>query len=124
MERSIFNLTNDELESIVVNDAFPEGITLAGMEERDDYNRLFRLRNNPRMLANILLKERTHKGKVAEGQGIKEKRLNIKTLELELKKAKLENTTTSFQRVFSRLEEINFKLDVLIRKVERLSPQS
>lgn len=119
MERSIFDLSNEELEQMISEDTFPPGISLVGMEDRDDYKRLFRLRNNAKALASIILKERTHKGAVVEDTEIKKQRLSIRELELKVKEAKITHTTTSFKRVFEKLEELNFKLDVLLRKVEK-----
>lgn len=95
--KSIFDLNVDELESILASNELPPEITLEGIEQRKDFDKLFKHRANPKAIAQILLKEKVKDRLLAEPTGLKNQRLQLKQAELEYKQLKL-NTTSDMQK--------------------------
>lgn len=120
--KSILNLTIDELKEVVKNDTLPLDVNLTGLEERKDFQKLFRFRSSPKMIASALLKEKLEvkekRGGSHDTEEVKKKRLELKEKELELKKLKAEGTSYQLKQIHQLLSDVNKKLDFLIRRKE------
>ena len=117
--KSILDLNIDELKKIVENDSLPLDVNLTGLEERKDFQKLFRFRSSPKMIASVLVREKQKKevrGGSHDTEEVKRKRLELKEKELELKKLKAEGTSYQLKQLFKLLSEVNQKLDFLIRR--------
>ena len=108
MKRSILDLSPTDLEAILQSKRLPEDVTLKGIEERDDFEILYRHRNNPAKLAEYLLS-------LNKGDGyIQKQRLELKKQELELRKEKQKGQTFLLKDLKSHLTRLETKLDYLL----------
>ena len=104
--RSILDLGIDDLEVILSADILPPGVNLAGIEGRPDFDKLYRHRLHPRMIAQVLLKERLKARIAVEPDSLKTQRLEIKKMELEIKEKKLQGERFSLQAINKKLQTI------------------
>lgn len=108
MERSILDLSYTELKDIKDTKTLPSDVTLKGIEERADFDTLYRFRQNPSALASYLLKEK----KKTENT---EEKLSIKKAELDLRSKKQTGQTAVLKDLKSHLTRLETKLDFLIQ---------
>jgi hypothetical protein len=113
--KKILDLSMKELEALLQKDIFPSEISFEGLEEHPSFNRLFKHRNNPKLLATLILKERI-RSTISDSSSIKDRRLLLKEKELELKERKGETISTQIKELKQLLFLISKKLDVLINK--------
>jgi len=106
--RSILSLDKEELTNIMNTGKLPEGISLGGIEERPDFNTLYRWRANPSRLAKELLKSR---GDLSD---VEKERLKLREIELDIKKEKAKTHTTALKDIKAQLNRIETKVDYLI----------
>ena len=120
VKRSILSLTFDELKQIVLTNSYPDNVTLEGIETREDYEKLFKHRNSPALLAKNLivkdanLKERQH----GEPEDIKRKRLELREAEIEAKKVKSVAQTQAFEQILNTLRRIETGIDYLVQNLK------
>lgn len=149
--KSIFDLDLSELNTILEKGTLPEGISLDGLENRQDFEKLFKHRLNPMFIIRTLIQERikeekkrkkeipkplptpkpapepklppppkpprvpiTYTHKYVSSDELKEERLRLKQIELELKKEKTNKQTWLFQQVWKALSRIEDKVDLLL----------
>jgi len=123
MERSILDLSTEELIQIRETNKLPEEKTLKGIEERKDFDTLYRHRNTPHLLAEILLKSTRISAKglspsvKQEKVELEQKRIALKEKELGLRKEKVEGQTFLLKDLKSHLTRIETKLDLLIQEL-------
>ena len=112
MARSIFDLNIDELATVVETGDLPEGISYAGIENRNDFKRLFRHRGTPSHIAQILLKEKATTqpknpgGGSQESEELKQERLRLKQLELAHRQNRVEKLTAMQVRIDKKLQDV------------------
>lgn len=111
--KSILSLGIEELEQILGSNELPTDCDLSGLEERKDFKTFFAHRLAPRFIAKTLLEEKM-KARLIEPTELKEERLKIKKMELELKKDKAGKTTWQYQQIWNAISNVNKKLDVIL----------
>lgn len=106
--RSILSLSQEELQKIYDLDLFPEDVNLEGIDKHPNFEKLFRYRNNPRGLANLLIlkKEKPVKDALAAD------RLAIREKELRVKEAKIAKLTN----LEKKIDLLNQKVDLLLKE--------
>lgn len=107
MDRSILDLSPEELREIQETNKFPEGVSLIGIEERKDFDVLYRYRNNPKVLVGHLLKG---------DKQLEQDRINLKKAELKLREEKVKGQTYLLKDLKTHLTRIETKVDLLIQE--------
>jgi hypothetical protein len=115
--RSIFTLSSEELEEMIASESFLDGVNLMGIEEQDNFDKLMRYRNNPKMLAQIVLKKRLGQRVLAEPISVKEKRLAIREIEAQLKASKQESAMFYQKEILKLLKDIKLQNEIILRHV-------
>lgn len=115
--RSLFDLSTEELEQIIATEQFPEGVNLTGIDEQDGFEKLFRYRSNPKMLAKILIKKRLGQRVLAEPISVKEKRLAIREIEAKTRASKQESAMFYQKQILEELKSLKLKVDILLRHI-------
>lgn len=116
---SILNLTFDTLKEIIETNTFPEGVTLEGIEKRDDYEKLFKHRNNPALIAKqLIIPPRKERSTPAEPEDFKRKRLEIRELELKARQERYSATTQTLQSIINTLRRIETGIDYLVQNLK------
>lgn len=110
--RRIVDLTTDELKEIIKTDALPPDVSLEGLEERSDFEKLFNHRHKPKFIAAKLFKEKAGTQN-PETFSLREERLSIQKETLELRKQKAEKTTWQFQQIKKQLDRIEKMVNLL-----------
>lgn len=116
--RSLFDFTDEELEQVITTEAFPEGTTLIGIEDQENFDKLWRYRNNPAMLAKAILRKRVGGRISKEPVSVKEQRNKLKELELELKMKKADSAMHYQKIILDRLDKIDLVLRRILQKLE------
>lgn len=111
---SILTASIEELEAIVQFNTLPEHLSLEGIEERKDFQKLFSHRLNPRFIAQTLLREKRGKPEEEGDASLKEKRLELKRKELELKEKKLDKTSQQLKAIWEVMKRVESKLDIVL----------
>jgi len=106
MERSILDLSPEELSIVQKTNKLPDNVSLKGIEERKDFDILYKHRNNLSMLAEHLLKG---------SKTLEHERLLLKKEELELRKEKAKGQTFLLKDLKAHLTRIETKLDLLVQ---------
>lgn len=125
--RSIFKLSIDELEMIVASNLLPEGVTLEGIEERRDFDKLFKHRLNPKFIAEACLKEKKKEEMAAasasprEPSELKSQRMELKARELEVRKLKLEGQTIVNNRIIQKLQGLESAQHLIISGIAKIN---
>jgi hypothetical protein len=123
MSKSILNLTITELKTIVETGVMPPEITLIGLEDHKDFQKLFRFRASPSKIAEHLLKEQLplkvlkERGGSSDSPEIKEKRLTLKEQELDIKRLKAETQTHLLKEIITRLTDVEQKLNYIMKNL-------
>lgn len=124
-QRSIFDLSIDELEVVINSNQLPEGVGLQGIEEHKDFSKLFKHRLNPKFIAEALVKERVPKEALMKGPAepveMRQQRIELKRVELDLKKKRGEALTFTQQQIYKRLQAIEDGNSVIIAGVNNLN---
>jgi hypothetical protein len=116
--RSWLDLDVAELRGILETGVVPENIDWNSLPEHPAFDKLFRVRDNPKKIAKILLEAsgverptavRMHSTKYipALSQEYRQERLNVKKEELALQRAKLKNQTVLFEKVLQLETDIH-----------------
>lgn len=116
--RSIFDFTDQELEDVIEKKVFPEGTTLTGIEDDEHFDKLWRYRTNPEMLAKLILKKRLGGRVLKEPIAVKEKRYKLKELELNLKLKKQESAMHYQKVILDRLDKIELLIRMIMKKLD------
>ena len=107
MKKSILSLNPSELRFIMESGTLPDTVSLEGIEERDDFEKLYKLRNKPSLLArHILLKS-----KQIGDSLLKEQRIELQKGTLKLKTEKLQRETERYKGLKAQLSRIETKQD-------------
>jgi len=105
------DLTIGELKSILESGDTPKDLNWDSLPQHPSFERIFRVRDNPKKIAAILLdskgeksppveaKPRVTKYQPALSQEYRDKRLALKREELEMQKAKSKNQTVMFEKI-------------------------
>jgi hypothetical protein len=113
--RSIFDLNVDELEEVLKQNILPAGVTLQGLEDRKDFDKLFKHRLSPKFIAQVILKEKMADqprqpaqatAPHPQSQALREQRLELKKQELAIKKMKAETQSAVNQKILDKLAAI------------------
>lgn len=113
--RSIFDLSIEELEFVLKTDTFPDNVNLKGIEESENFDRLFKYRNNPKMLAQLILKKRLGSRVMSEPSSLKQKRADLKEIELDLKKQKQESASFYQREILELLKTVKLQNEIILR---------
>jgi len=126
---SIFDLNINELEEILKSNTLPEGVTLQGIEDRKDFDRLFRSRNTPKHIATTLIREKQstipkepkQRGGNQDSEEIKQRRLELKALELDIKGKSKDSLTQLQQNIYKRLQAVEDGQVMIIHSLANLN---
>lgn len=126
MGRSILELTFDELQKVIETKKLPEGVDLAGLEQRPDFKKLFSQRMSPDAIARALVKDK------AKGRGtpppqkefvdttdLRKQRLELKEKELKLKEERLTTQTQLYRQIYEKMNKLESKLDRILDILEK-----
>ena len=125
--RSILDLTLDELEQVINTNELPDGVGLQGIENRKDFDKLFRHRLNPKYIAQALVRDKATKPQAkgpSESEEVKKLRLELKQKEIDVRTAKAQNQTEMNQRIMNKLLSIESAVQLLAMRVEHLITRS
>jgi len=107
MRKSILDLTPAQLQEIVQTGTLPENVSLTGIEARDDFEKLYKLRNKPSGLAKYLLNQ----SKTFSDSILKEKRIELQKNTLNLKAEKVKRETEFQKGIKAHLSRLETKID-------------
>lgn len=119
--RSVLDLDINELEKVLGDNALPADVGLQGIEERSDFDKLFKHRLQPKYIAQILLKEKLKTRVLAESPDIKNERLAVKQAELELKKLRLNQQTQMQSNIYKRLQAIESGVQLIVSGISGIN---
>lgn len=119
--RSIFDFSDTELENVVSTGSMPDGTTLVGIENQENFESLWRFRSNASKLASAILRKRLGRKLSKEPNTLKEQRFELKRLELELKAKKQESAMFYQKVILDKLDLLELKLKAIQREIETLS---
>lgn len=108
------------LEHILQTNSLPEGMTLKGLEVRPDAERLFKHRYSPKYIAKALLADILKTRVMSEGSDIKDERLALKKIELDLKAKKMESQAQLQRDILARLRGIEDTQRILLQRIEQV----
>jgi hypothetical protein len=115
--KRIMDATVEELEEVLRTNSM-DGYALDGIEERKDFDKLFKSRLNPRTIATSLLKDRRQEQRATHATGespdLVRERLEVKRIELELKKTKVTSQTWFQEQTYKRMQAIEDAISVLM----------
>lgn len=119
--RSILDLNIEELEEILKSNELPPDVGLEGIQNRDDFNKLFKHRLNPKLIAQHLLRDKMKTRVLVESPELKDERLQVKKAELEIRKLRAENQTAMQQNIYKRLQAIEDGLSLVVAGMSNLN---
>ena len=119
--RSIFDFSDTELEEVVSSGSMPDGTTLVGIENQENFEKLWRFRSNATKLASSILRKRIGQKLSKEPGSIKEQRFELKRFELELKAKKQESAMFYQKVILDRIDVLELTLKAIHREVKELS---
>ena len=119
--RSIFSLDINDLEQILISNQLPPDVTLEGIETRKDFDKLFKHRATPKYIAQAILKEKIKGCAMQESPDIKNQRLAIKKMELELRSKRVESVSFQQDQLYKRLQAIESSQNMIIRGITNLN---
>jgi hypothetical protein len=99
----------------------PDGTTLVGIENQENFESLWRFRSNASKLASAILRKRFGRKLSKEPNTLKEQRFELKRLELELKAKKQESAMFYQKVILDKLDLLELKLKAIQREIETLS---
>ena len=130
--KSIFDFNIDELQEFIRNGGQGE-VSLSGIEDRKDFDKLFKHRATPTYIAEALLKEKVAsrpkqvnpqpKGgcQTPDSAENKANRLQLKQMELELKRQRVESVTQVQSHIYKRLQALEDGQAVIIASLANLT---
>jgi len=115
--RSIFDFSEDELRAVIESGTLPDNTTLVGIENQEDFDKLWRFRSNASKLASSILRKRLGGRISKEAPDLKTQRFELKRMELELKAKKQESAQYYQKIILDKLDQMEVLLKLLLKKI-------